>query len=93
MAQAAGDFLNQKLFVKVDNAPPEYKRGKKQSENSIFIQLLVQFLIESELHDHPAYLVDAMWDVHPMLKDWDCMTDLLLEDPTNPEDGNFIKQT
>jgi len=64
----------------------EFKRGKKQSENSTFIQLLVQFLIESELHDHPAYLIDAMWDIHPMLKDWECMTDLLLEDPLNPED-------
>ena len=49
IAQAAGEFLNQKLFVKIDNAPPEYKRGKKQLENSIFIQLLVQFLIESEV--------------------------------------------
>ncbi len=86
MAQAAGEFLNQKLFIKVENPPVEFKRGKKQSENSTFIQLLVQFLIESELHDHPAYLIDAMWDVHPMLKDWECMTDLLLEDPLNPED-------
>lgn len=86
VAQAAGEFLNQKLFIKVENPPVEFKRGKKQSENSTFIQLLVQFLIESELHDHPAYLIDAMWDIHPMLKDWECMTDLLLEDPLNPED-------
>ena len=47
---------------------------------------MCQFLIESELHDHPAYLVDAMWDIHPMLKDWECMTDLLLEDPLDPDD-------
>ena len=87
IAQAAGEFLNQKLFAKVENPPNEFKRGKKQSENSAFIQLLVQFLIESELHNHPAYLVDAMWDTHPMLKDWECMTDLLLEDPLQPEDA------
>jgi cohesin complex subunit SA-1/2 len=87
IAQAAGEFLNQKLFVKVENSVIEFKRGKKSSENSTFIQLLVQFLIESELHDHPTYLVDAMWDMHPMLKDWECMTDLLLEDPINPEEG------
>lgn len=87
IAQAAGGFLNQKLFSKVDNPTIEFRRGKKQSENSSFIQLLVQFLIESELHDHPTHLVDAMWEIHDMLKDWECMTDLLLEDPVNPEDG------
>ena len=86
VAQAAGEFLNQKLFVKIENPLIEFRRGKKQSENSNFIQLLVQFLIESEIHDHPTYLVDAMWDTHPMLKDWQCMTDLLLEDPINQED-------
>lgn len=86
IAQAAGEFLNQKLFVKIENPLIEFRRGKKQSENSNFIQLLVQFLIESEIHDHPTYLVDAMWDTHPMLKDWQCMTDLLLEDPVNQED-------
>lgn len=86
IAQAAGEFLNEKLFIKVENPPSEFKRGKKQTENSTFIQLLCQFLIESELHDHPAYLVDAMWDIHPMLKDWECMTDLLLEDPLDPND-------
>jgi hypothetical protein len=49
IAQAAGEFLNQKLFVKVENPVIEFRRGKKQSENSAFIQLLVQFLIESEV--------------------------------------------
>lgn len=89
IAQAAGGFLNQKLFVKVENPTIEFRRvgGRKQSENGAFIQLLVQFLIESELHDHPTYLVDAMWETHDMLKDWQSMTDLLLEDPVNPEDG------
>lgn len=86
ISQAAGEFLNKKLFAKIDNPQLEFKKGKKQSENSTFIQLLVQFLIESELHDHPTYLIDAMWEVHPMLKDWECMTDLLLEDPLNAED-------
>lgn len=87
IAQAAGEFLNKKLFVKIEMPQIEFKRGKKQSENSTFIHLLVQFLIESELHDHPTYLVDAMWDIHPMLKDWECMTDLLLEDPLNSQDA------
>ena len=27
-----------------------------------------------------------------MLKDWECMTDLLLEDPLNPEDGKYCSE-
>jgi hypothetical protein len=68
VTQSAGAFLKQKLFVKVENSIIEFKRGKKSSENAMFLQLLVQFLIESELHDHPTYLVDAMWEQHSMLK-------------------------
>lgn len=55
IAHAAGEFLNQKLFVKVENPPVEFRRGKKQSENSTFIQLLVQFLIESEVSKLGVY--------------------------------------
>jgi cohesin complex subunit SA-1/2 len=55
IAHAAGEFLNQKLFVKVENPPVEFRRGKKQSENSTFIQLLVQFLIESEVSKLEIY--------------------------------------
>jgi cohesin complex subunit SA-1/2 len=41
----------------------------------------VQFFIESELHENGAYLVDSLIESNPMMKDWECMTDLLLEDP------------
>lgn len=34
-----------------------------------------------QLHEHAAYLVDALIDTNEMLKDWECMTDLLLEEP------------
>jgi cohesin complex subunit SA-1/2 len=27
-----------------------------------------------------------MWDQHPMMKDWECMTDILLEAPEQDED-------
>ncbi len=27
-----------------------------------------------------------MWDQHPMMKDWECMTDILLEAPDQEED-------
>ncbi|RNA22496.1 cohesin subunit SA-1-like isoform X2 [Brachionus plicatilis] len=81
VAQAAGQFLNQKLFVKMDSRLVEMRRTTKHSANADFIQLLVQFLIESEIHDHATYLVDAMWDTHDMLKDWQCMSSLLLDEP------------
>ena len=47
---------------------------------------LVQFFIESELHEHGAYLVDSLIESNPMMKDWECMTDLLLEEPGEMEE-------
>ncbi len=49
--------------------------------NTPLIRDLVQFFIESELHEHGAYLVDSLIESNPMMKDWECMTDLLLEEP------------
>ena len=40
-----------------------------------------------QLHEHGAYLVDSLWEISPMLKDWECMTDLLLEEPGKDEEG------
>lgn len=40
-----------------------------------------------KLHQHAAYLVDALIDSNEMLKDWECMTDLLLEEPGRMENG------
>jgi cohesin complex subunit SA-1/2 len=77
IAQAAGEFLNQKLFDKVNQ-----QNGDEvdTDDNKPYLLLLIQFLIESELHEHPTYLIDSMWDIHVMLKDWKCMTDLLLNE-------------
>ncbi|CAH0773701.1 unnamed protein product [Bemisia tabaci] len=81
VAQAAGEFLNERLFV-----PDEMmsnirtKRGKKRLRNTSLIRDLVQFFIESELHEHGAYLVDSLIESNEMMKDWECMTDLLLEE-------------
>ncbi|CAF1610429.1 unnamed protein product [Adineta ricciae] len=83
VAQAAGEFLNQKLFHKAEQPS---NSSKKRSQNTAFMHLLVQFFIESELHEHATYLVDSMWDQHPMMKDWECMTDILLEAPDQEED-------
>jgi cohesin complex subunit SA-1/2 len=52
----------------------------------------VQFFIESELHENGAYLVDSLIESNPMMKDWECMTDLLLEDPGPREEPLEDKQ-
>jgi cohesin complex subunit SA-1/2 len=31
--------------------------------------------------------VDSLWEINDMLKDWECMTDLLLEEPGPGEEG------
>lgn len=83
VAQAAGEFLNERLFMPDEEMDPDIrtKRGKKRLENTPHIRDLVQFFIESELHEHGAYLVDSLIESNPMMKDWECMTDLLLEEP------------
>ena len=46
IAQAAGEFLNQKLFHKAEQPT---NSSKKRCENTAFMHLLVQFFIESEV--------------------------------------------
>ncbi|XP_043227406.1 cohesin subunit SA-2-like isoform X2 [Amphibalanus amphitrite] len=86
VAQAAGEFLNERLFIPFipDEVPPDSlrtKRGKRRRPNTPLIRDLVQFFIESELHEHGAYLVDSLIESNAMIKDWECMTDLLIEEP------------
>ena len=46
-----------------------------------------------QLHEHGAYLVDSLWDINEMMKDWECMTDLLLEEPGKGEEGRSVTCT
>lgn len=87
VACAAGEFLNDRLFQVDEEATRgiRTRRGKKRSIHTPLIRDLIQFYIESELHSHGAYLVDSLIESHPMMKDWACMTDLLLEEP-GPEE-------
>ncbi|XP_066593288.1 cohesin subunit SA-1 isoform X2 [Prorops nasuta] len=82
VAQAAGEFLNERLFRPDEEAVAgiKTKRGKKRLPNTPLIRDLVLFFIESELHEHGAYLVDSLIETNQMMKDWECMTDLLLEE-------------
>lgn len=95
VAQAAGEFLTAKLFSgnRGNNAeneivtPQKNKKPKKASENAPYWRDLVLFFIESELHEHGAYLVDSLWESCSMLKDWECMTSLLLDEHVKDEDA------
>ncbi|KAK0092308.1 hypothetical protein PV326_001714 [Microctonus aethiopoides] len=93
VAQAAGEFLNERLFTQDEEAVAgvKTKRGKKRLPNTPLIRDLVLFFIESELHEHGAYLVDSLIETNQMMKDWECMTDLLLEE-AGPEEEPLDNQ-
>ncbi|XP_053749708.1 cohesin subunit SA-3 isoform X4 [Panthera pardus] len=89
LASAAGEFLYWKLFY------PEYEtkmvsgRERRRSPRAqrTFFHLLLSFFVESELHNHAAYLVDSLWDcAGSQLKDWESLTSLLLEKDQNLDD-------
>ncbi|KAM6032619.1 cohesin subunit SA-3-like, partial [Chlamydotis macqueenii] len=70
LASAAGLFLCRGLLE---------PRGAGDTRN--FFRLLLDFFIESELHEHAAYLVDSLWDcAGARLRDWDTLGALLLEE-------------
>lgn len=94
VAQSAAEFLNVRLFHLDEDSMGvvKTKRGKKRLPNTPLIRDLVQFFIESELHEHGAYLVDSFIDNNPMVKDYECMTDLLLEEPGPTEEPLENKQ-
>ena len=79
VARAAGSFLQQRLFKSSMVEQVRTRRGKMRKPNTLHIRDLIQFFIESEKPKYEAYLVDSLID-HPMLKDWECMTDLLVEE-------------
>jgi cohesin complex subunit SA-1/2 len=80
VARAAGSFLQQRLFMPSLAAEKvRTKRGKMRLSNTPLLRDLVQFFIESDRPGYEAYLVDSLID-NPMVKDWECMTDLLVEE-------------
>ncbi|XP_041923279.1 cohesin subunit SA-1-like [Alosa sapidissima] len=89
VAVASGEFLHRKLFSRYDPQAEEAlaKRRGRNSANGNLVRMLVLFFLESELHEHAAYLVDSLWESsQDLLKDWECMTELLLEDPVQGEE-------
>ncbi|MEQ2217491.1 Cohesin subunit SA-1, partial [Xenoophorus captivus] len=70
------------------------KRRGRSSPNGNLIRMLVLFFLESELHEHAAYLVDSLWESsQELLKDWECMTELLLEEPVQGEESKASSLT
>ncbi|XP_069474122.1 cohesin subunit SA-1 [Ambystoma mexicanum] len=89
VAVAAGEFLHKKLFSRHDPQAEEAlaKQRGRNSPNGNLIKMLVLFFLESELHEHAAYLVDSLWESsQDLLKDWECMTELLVEEPVQGEE-------
>ncbi|KAI4531958.1 hypothetical protein MG293_018472 [Ovis ammon polii] len=86
LASAAGEFLYWKLFYPECETRALGGRERRRSPRPrrTFFYLLLSFFVESELHDHAAYLVDSLWDcAGPLLKDWESLTSLLLEKDQN----------
>ncbi|XP_017162670.1 cohesin subunit SA-1 isoform X2 [Poecilia reticulata] len=78
LASAAGAFLCHKLKRVVTSQSQD---DDDKSNNAAFFQILISFYIQSEFHEHGAYLVDSLWTVAGSeLRDWDTMTTLLLQD-------------
>ncbi|XP_077879914.1 cohesin subunit SA-3 isoform X1 [Ictidomys tridecemlineatus] len=94
LASAAGEFLYWKLFYPECGTKAGVGRERRRSPSAqrTFFHLLLSFFVESELHDHAAYLVDSLWDcAGTQLKDWESMTSLLLQKDQNL--GNVQENT
>ncbi|XP_043548267.1 cohesin subunit SA-2 isoform X2 [Chiloscyllium plagiosum] len=83
VALAAGEFLHRKLFCSLESEVQDEvpERKEKPTCNLNHLLTLVNFYQKSEGNAQSAYLVDSLWDCSAfILKDWESMTALLLED-------------
>ncbi|KAM6289210.1 LOW QUALITY PROTEIN: cohesin subunit SA-3 [Aegotheles albertisi] len=86
LASAAGLFLYRRLLDPQQGGDREGDVSPRNGDNRTFFCLLLTFFIESELHEHAAYLVDSLWDhAGPRLRDWETISALLLEE--SPAEG------
>ncbi|NXO82532.1 STAG2 protein, partial [Sitta europaea] len=80
LAVAAGEFLYKRLLSHEGDKEVQPEGGGKFGVSTDQLKRLIRFFLESELHKHVAYLVDSLWDwAGKFLKDWECMTTLLLK--------------
>lgn len=84
LATAAGEFLYKKLQSHISNSFDDEEdmdshSRRKTEKSTVLLRLLVTFLLESEMHQHAAYVVDSLWEhAREELHDWEAMTSLLL---------------
>ncbi|NXJ76223.1 STAG2 protein, partial [Trogon melanurus] len=89
LAVAAGEFLYKRLLSHEGDEEVQPKGGGKFGASAHQLKRLIHFFLESELHEHVAYLIDSLWDwAGKFLKDWECMTTLLLKNAE--EDGEAL---
>ncbi|XP_067997205.1 cohesin subunit SA-2-like isoform X1 [Melanerpes formicivorus] len=80
LAAAAGEFLYKRLLSHEGDEEAQPKGGGMFGASTDQLKRLICFFLESEVHKHVAYLVDSLWDwAGKFLKDWECMTTLLLK--------------
>lgn len=72
LAVAAGEFLNTKVFQGTED--------DSEDRNKVLISDLLLFYVECEVHNHATFLVDALIEISPMIKDWSTMVNMLLSD-------------
>ncbi|XP_046906414.1 cohesin subunit SA-2a isoform X1 [Hypomesus transpacificus] len=93
LAVATGEFLYKKLFSHRGPEEEGLPRRGRQSHNGGLIKTTVFFFLESELHEHGAYLVDSLWEyAAELLKDWESMISLLLDEPMPGEEALTDRQ-
>ncbi|XP_060625830.2 cohesin subunit SA-2-like [Anolis sagrei] len=91
LATAAGELLYNRLIIQESQIDSNVNRNGKWEPVASQLRTLIIFFLESELHCHVTYLVDSLWDwALSILKDWECMTALLLEN-TNDHDEALSK--
>ncbi|NWI90977.1 STAG2 protein, partial [Pitta sordida] len=89
LAAAAGEFLYKRLLIHERDEEVQPEGGRKFGASTDQLLRLIYFFLESELHKHVAYLIDSLWDwAGKFLKDWECMTTLLLKN--KEEDGEAL---
>ncbi|XP_043928399.1 cohesin subunit SA-2-like isoform X2 [Protopterus annectens] len=82
LAAAAGDFLCKSLLP---NGGSDQSRGnsfrrKGITRNAQHLKMLLTSYLDNKFHQHVTYLVDSLWDsATNLLKDWECITTLLLK--------------
>ncbi|XP_070607004.1 cohesin subunit SA-2-like isoform X2 [Erythrolamprus reginae] len=86
LAVAAGELLYNRLIIQGIETESFNKTNGNQELITSQLKTLIVFFLESELHNHVTYLIDSLWDwAVSLLKDWECMTTLLLEDARESE--------